>query len=172
MEEKSGLLLELLQPENQHETVALARALCPGSESATDATILICVALVEAKGDAKTVADVLGYDISRIRAHSQSRLASQIMRKLAKEKLAGEGYVKALAALQDVAGSESQTGTARRNAAEAIISLVDEEEKGANGGAGGGIDLNTMTLAQLEAFVGAIKGELQQIAHQPTVIEG
>ncbi len=172
MEENSGLLLELLQPENQHETVALARALCPGSESATDATVLICVALVEAKGDAKVVAGVLGFSVGRVRSHSQSRLASQIMRKLAKEKLAGEGYVKALAALQDVAGSESQTGTARRNAAEAIIELVNADEQESNGGKAGGVDLNTMTLAQLEAFVGAIKGELQQIAHQPTVIEG
>jgi hypothetical protein len=172
MEEKLSLVRELLEPENQEQTVALARALCPGSESATDATMLICVALVEAGGDYKAVAECLGYTIGRIKSYCQSRLASQIMRQLAKAKLSSEGYVKALAALVDVAGSESQTGTARRNAAQAVIELVEADERGKGNAAEGGRELSSMTLKELESFVGSIKAELTQIASLPPVIDG
>lgn len=171
MEEKSGLLLEILQPENQHETVALARALCPFAEAATDEMMLVCVALVEAKGDVKAVADVLGYGMAAIRSRSQSPLASKIMRKLAKERLMGDGYVKALAALQDVAGSTSQTGTARRNAAQAIVELVNEEAAKDVGNADGGIDLNQMTLKELEAYVGSIRQDLVRFPTNTTLID-
>lgn len=163
-EEKIALLRELLQPANQHELVSLARALCPFAEAATDAMMLVCIALVEAKGDEKCVGEVLGLDGGRIRGHSQSRLASQIMRKLAKEKLMSTGYVKALAALQDVAGSESQTGTARRNAAQAIVELVNEEAERDGSQADGGVDLNAMSLKELEAYVGSIRQDLIPIA--------
>ena len=171
MEEKSGLHHELLQPENQHECVALARALCPFAEAATDATMLICVALVEAKGDEKAVAESLGFSISRLRSHCQSALAGKIMRALAKEKLLSTGYVKAMAALEDVAGSESQTGTSRRNAAQAIIELVKEEDQSTGNKAGGGIDLNNMTLAELEAYAESIKRDIVHYSTPRPMIE-
>lgn len=172
MEEKIALLRELLEPDNQHEMVAAARALCTFAEAATDTTMLLCIALVEAKGDAKAVQEVFGLRNFDIRRHTQSAMAGRIMRQLAKEKLSSSGYIKALAALEDVAGSESSSGTSRRNAAQAIVEMVNEDQNGANNNADGGIDLNVMTLAQLQAFVGAIKAELLQSAPQPPLIEG
>lgn len=165
--EKVAFLQEALAPENQHELVALARALCPFADRATDATMLLCVALVEAKGDEAVVCEALGFGLAAVRRHCQSRLAAQIMRKLAKDRLLGTGYVKAMAALEDVAGSSSQSGNARRQAALAIAEIEKAEGDKPGSGGDGGLDLNTMTLAQLEAYVGAIKQDLVRLPGNP-----
>lgn len=164
-------LEHILGVENQHESVAVARALCPFAEAATDEQMLMCVAVVEAKGDVKWVAEELGISVSRVRRQLQSRLSQQIIKALAKHLLMGDGYLKAVCALVDVASSESQTGTARKNAAQAIIELADAEAAKGGGSDDNTVDLNNMTLKQLEAYVGAIKQDLirlpRTIDHQP-----
>jgi len=156
-------LEHVLAEENQHEIVALARALCPFAEAATDAQILMCVAFVEAKGNEVLVARELGLAVAAVRKQVQSRLSESIIKRLAKNKLSGIGYLKAVCALMDVASSESQTGNARNNASKTIIELVDSEDKKNGGDGDDGIDLNQMTLKQLEAFVGSIKRDLVKI---------
>lgn len=165
--EKVAFLREALAPENQHELVALARALCPFADRATDATMLLCIALVEAKGDEAAVCEALSFNLAGLRRHCQSRLAAQIMRKLAKDRLLATGYVKAMAALEDVAGSASQSGNARRQAALAIAE-IERSEAAVGGNQGdGGIDLNAMTLGQLESYVAAIKQDLIRLPANP-----
>lgn len=166
----------VLGVENQHEAVALARALCPFAEAATDEQMLICVALVEAKGDEKRVSDALGLPRGRLRRHYLSHLSERIIKHLAKNRLQGVGYLKAVCALESVTESQSQTGTARRQAAEAIIKLGDDATASRGDSASDGMDLNNMTLVQLQAFVDTIKqnlrklppkNDVQTIEHQP-----
>lgn len=172
MMEKEENLEHVLDVENQHEAVALARALCPFAEAATDEQMLICVAVVEAKGDDKRVAGILGCKYAAIRRHLQSPLSQRILTELAKHRLKGLAYLKAICALEEVAGSTSQSGNSRRQASESIIKLADESKLVDENKKGDGIDLNTMTLRQLEAFVSTIKQELvkipvQVIEHEP-----
>lgn len=171
---KERKLDHVLGVENQHESVALARVICPFAEQATDEQMLLCVAVVEAKGDMKCVADELGLTLAGVRRHLQSKLSERILKALAKNRLGGIGYLKAVCALEDVAGAESQTGNARRQAAEAIIKLADADQNAGNDKAGNQLDLNTMTLAQLQAFVNSVKQDLMRIPLQspPTIIEG
>jgi hypothetical protein len=158
----------ILSEENQHETVALARALCPFADTATDEQMLMCVALVEAKGNIKAVAELVGWSIARARRHLQSRLSQQIIKKLARHKLSGEGYLIAVCTLMDIASSESQTGNARNNASKAIFDLVDSDKNPGNNEPGEQVDLNNMTLAELEKYVGAIKQDLVRL---PAIID-
>jgi len=123
-------LTHILHPDNQAETVAVARALCPFAERATDATILICAAMVEAKGDLNVVSEYTGYALAQLRGHLQSKLANRIIQKLAAQKLEGEGYLTAVVTLIDIAKSTSQTGNARTNAAkllEGAFRLFEDE---------------------------------------------
>lgn len=165
-EENKIDLNAVLAPENQHETVALARALCPFAEAATDAQVLICVAMVEARGDIKAVAAWLGYSVARLRGHLQSRLSGRIIKELARHKLTGEGYLIAVCALMDVAESQAQTGNARNNAAKTLMELADKDEAKDPNKGDGLPDLNTMTLPQLEAFVNTIKSDLLRLPAQ------
>lgn len=156
----------VLKPENQAEAVALARALCPFAEQATDALMLICVALVEAEGDIELVAAYLGFSRARIAGHLQSRLSGRILQKLATEKLAGVGYLTAVSTLMNIAKSQSQTGNARTNAAKLLIELgAAANEKRADKGEDTK-DLNSMTLAELESYCNSIKQDMVKVSTQ------
>jgi hypothetical protein len=156
----------VLAPENQHEAVAIARALCGFAEAATDVQMLVCIAVVEAKGDIKLVSEFLGYEISRIRGHLQSRLSSRIIKELAKSKLQGEGYLLAVSTLMEIAGSQSQTGNARNNAAKTLMELAEVEEARRPSDDDGGVDLNNMTLKELERYCDTIKQNLVNVTPQ------
>lgn len=166
MEEKTKEALDhVLAPENQAETIALARALCSFAEEASDALMLICVAMIEARGDIKAVAEYLGFAPSRVRWHLQSRLSGKILRVLAREKLSGEGYMTGVFTLMEVAESQSQTGTARRNAALSLIELANiEHEKKADKG-DDTKDFSAMTLKELESYVSSIRQDLVKAGH-------
>ena len=170
-EEITENLADILSEENQHETVALARALCPFAEGAPDMTVLLCVAFVEAGGDLQAVAQILGMEKSSINRHLRSKVATQIIKKLAKDRLAGEGYLKAVCSLIEVASSQAQTGNARNNASKTIMELVEAENARVGGSDDDGIDLNNMTLKQLEAFVGGIKQELIKLPNVNQIID-
>lgn len=165
-DDKRELLDHVLAPENQAETVALARALCPFAEEASDALMLICVAMVEARGDVKAVAEYLGFIPSRVRQHLQSRLSGRILKALAREKLTGEGYMVGVFALMEVAESQSQTGTARKNAAQALIELAEAEQAKRADKGEDTKDLNSMTLKELESYVNSIKQDLIRLPAQ------
>lgn len=156
----------ILAPENQLETVALARALCPFAEQATDATMLICVALVESGGSMKEVADYLGYELSRLRGHCQSHQFNRIIRELTKHKLTGAGYLTAVTALMDVSGSKSASPAARANASRTLIEMNEAEEARNGGGTGDGKALNEMTLQELEDHVNKIKADIASLPGQ------
>lgn len=167
MTEKERFLDHVLCEENQHETVALARALCPFAEEATDMQMLVCVAMVEAKGDMKLVAEEMGCVMAVIRRHCQSRLSQQILRKLAKHKLTGEGYLIAISNLMHIASSSNTSANARNNASKTLIELAEAEE--ARSGGGGDedrVDLNNMTIHQLQSFVNTIKQDLVRLPAQ------
>jgi hypothetical protein len=167
-DDKRELLDHVLAPENQAETVALARAVCPFAEEASDALMLICVAMVEARGDVKAVAAYLGFHKSRVRQHLQSRLSGRIIQKIASEQLRGMGYLTAVSTLMDVAESQSQTGNARTNAAKLLIELgAAEMEKRSDKGEDTK-DLNAMTLKELESYVNSIKQDLIRLPAQDT----
>lgn len=168
MEEINGIDLGyILRPDNHAETIALARALCPFAEEVTDATMLICVAMVEAGGDMKAVADYLGFDKERIRKHYQCHQSSRIMRELSHHKLSGEGYVIAVNALTTVAGSQSQTGAARIAASKALLELSDNVKNHTTKSGGDAKDLNEMTLSELENMVNTIKGDMRILTQTP-----
>jgi len=160
-------LTHILHPDNQAETVAVARALCPFAERATDATILICAAMVEAKGDLNVVSEYTGYALAQLRGHLQSKLANRIIQKLAAQKLEGEGYLTAVVTLIDIAKSTSQTGNARTNAAKLLIELHRAEEDKHSDKGDLTEDLNNMTLKQLESYCNSIKQDLVRIPHSP-----
>lgn len=163
MQEKNVVdLSHVLHPENQHETVAIVRGLCPFAEEATDALLLVCCAMVEARGDKKVVSEYLGWSVSRISAMLQSRLADRVIKKLSRNKINGLGYLIATSTLMDIASSESQTGNARVNASKTIIELSDQDDEKI-GGMDNEKDLNAMTLLELEAFVNSIKQDLVKI---------
>jgi len=162
-DDDDNVLDHVLAPENQEEAVALARALCPFAETVTDALMLICVAMVEARGDICVVSEYLGFSRSSIRKHLQSKMAGRIIKTLAREKLTGEGYMLGVFTLMDVAASESQTGTARRNAAMALIELAQDEDDKKSDRGDETKDLNSMTLAELEGYVGSIRQDLVRI---------
>ena len=157
---EAELLSEFLCEENQHELVAMARALCPFAEAVTDDVILVCVALVEAKGDAGLVAEATGFSRWQVRRRSQSQVAQQIIKKLTKEKMRGEGYLKAVSAMMDIAGSSSVSPAARIKASESLIKMADADDVSRGGEGSNGPDLNAMSLKQLEAYCAAIKQDL------------
>lgn len=159
-EEYKPVLEHVLAPENQHESVMLARALCPFAERVTDAVILICVAMVEAKSDIDLVVRELGYSRARVRAYLQSHQANRIMRELSRHKLTGEGYLVAITNLIDVAACTRETGTARNSASKTLIELNVIEEEKHSGSTDEGKDLNEMTLAELQDYTDKIKADL------------
>lgn len=165
MSQKSEINLDyILAPENQAETLVLARALCPFAEQASDIMMLVCVAMVESGGDAKLVAEYLGLDFSRVRAHCQSHLFNRILRELTRHKLTGEGYLVAVTNLISVAGSESQTGNARNNASKTLLELNAVEDDKGKSSSGGSKDLNEMTLSELMDYVQTIKADIKSIS--------
>lgn len=159
-DEMKQALDAVLSPDIQHETVAMARALLPFAEEATDALVLVCVGLVEARGDEKSVAEYLGFEVGRLRRLLQSRLSGRILKALAREKLSGQGYMIGVFTLMNLAESQSQTGTARRNAALSLVELAEAEHQKAADKGEDTKDLNAMTLAELEAYVNTIKQDL------------
>lgn len=169
-EENETDLGYILAPENQLETIALARALCPFAEQATDATMLICVAMVETKGDLELISQYLALDKARVRAHYQSHLSNRIVRELTRHKLTGEGYMIAVGNLMEVAQSRSQTGTARNNASKTLIDLAEAEAQKDKGKHGDGKDLNEMTLAELESLVNTVKSDMASLTGESVAI--
>lgn len=161
-------LEQVLAEENQHEAVAVARALCPFAEAATDEVMLLCVALVEAKGDDKAVAEVAGMGRARARRLLQSGISQRIIKELAKNRLKSVGYLKAVCSLIDVAESAAQTGNARNNASKTILELVEADNNKGGGDEENLVDLNNMTLKQLESYVGRIK---QDMVRLPAMID-
>lgn len=155
-------LSELLSPENQDEAIAVARALCPFAEAATDFQVFLCVAMVEAKGDLDVVSAVSGYHKSKLRGHLQAHICGRIIKHLAKEKLRGEGYLTGMYALMDVASSKSATANARTNAAKVLMEMAGQEDDRQPGGRGEK-DLNNMTLRELESYVNSIKQDLVRL---------
>jgi len=156
-------LSHILAPENQRDTVLMARGLLPFAEQASDACVLLCVALVEARGDFKLVEKWTGYDRKTTSVHVQSKLAQRILKALAKIKLTTEGYMLGIFTLMELAESRSQTGTARKNAAQALIELSDEESEKHTDKGGDTKDLNNMTLSELESYANSIKADLIRI---------
>lgn len=159
-------LSHILAPEMQQEAVAIARALCPFAEQATDATMLMCVAMVEAKGDMKCIAEYLGFELKRVRGHLQSHLAGRIVKELARSKLRGEGYLLAVCTLMEVAASQSQTGNARNNAAKTLMELAEADEARRPKDDADGVDFNNMTLKELEQYVDSIKKDMINVTPQ------
>lgn len=172
MSTDAELLSEFLCDENQHEIVTIARGLCPFAEAVPDDVILVCVGLVEAKGSAALVAEALGFSVWQIKRRTQSQVAQRIIKKITKEKMSGEGYLKAVSALMDVASSTSSPAAARNSASKTLIELADAEEAGKGGDLSGGVDLNAMTLAQLEAYCNSIKQDLMRVPPEVALIEG
>lgn len=168
MSQENEIKLEaILAPENQAETIALARALCPFAEEVTDAAMLICVAMVECGGDIDSIANYTGYERKRIRSHLQSHQCNKILRELSRHKLSGEGFLVAITNLIDVAGSQSQTGTARINASKSILELHEAEEGKSKGKHDSGLNLNEMTLSELQDYVDTIKADVALISGTP-----
>jgi len=163
----------VVSPENQHESVALARALCPFAEEATDMTVLLAVAMVEAEGDLNAVLEYLCITKSTFSRHNQSPLLNRIIKQLTRKRLSGEGYLLGVTALMDVAGSKSQSGAARINAAKTLIELSDDEEAKDNSVGGSGKDLNEMTFAELEREVKQIRADIHSNPPPaPAITEG
>ena len=158
-----SILEHIFNEENQRENVALARALCPFAEAATDEQILICLGYVESGCNERIIASEIGASLGRIKRLIQSRLSEQIIRCLSKSKLSGVGYAKAIASLIDVASSASYSGPARNAASKAIIEMVEDDNRQKGGGDGDEVDLNTMTLKQLQHYVSGIKRDLSKI---------
>lgn len=153
----------ILSPENQAEAIALARALCPFAEQATDAMMLICIAVVETGMSVREVSEYLTIDFARVRAHCQSHQYNKVLRELARHKLTGEGYVLAINNLMNVASSLSQTGNARNNASKTLLELNDTEAAKNGGSHDDGTDLNEMTLKELEDYCAKIKSDVALI---------
>ena len=167
MSQESEINLDhILGAENQHETIALARALCPFAETMTDATILIAVAMVETSGDMDAVSEYLGYEKSRLRGHCQSHLYNRVVRELSRQKLSGEGYLIAVSALMEVSKSKGASPAARNKASQTIISMVNDEQERSGRRDGEGKALNEMTLSELEDHVNKIKSDIATLSTQ------
>lgn len=168
--DKTIFLEHILDPDNQAECVAVARALCPFAETMTDMGVLVCVCLVEAKGNEDILINEMGLSKVVIRRHYQSRLGSQIIKKLTKHRVNGSGYVIAANALMDVASSASTSPAARNKAASALIQLNKEEEEDGRKIGGEGVELSNMTYRQLEQLVSSIKQDMTR-PNAPLVID-
>lgn len=157
----------VLEYEAQHETIILARSLCPFAESMDDVALLACIAFVEFRGDEKRTSEVLFIPLHITRRHIRSQLGQRVIAQLSRSDLSGTGLMIALNALKDIAGSSSASPAARVKAAERLSELAtaETEKQGKGLKVGGGKNLNELTLGELEQVV-------EQVRQNMTFVQG
>lgn len=167
------ILPAVLEPENQEETIAYVRALCPFAETMTDEAIIICVAFVEFNADVAAIKKHTCFSTRSVAAASRSRLGQRVIAALAKSDIEGTGTLIALNAMKDIAKSPAASSAARVRASQMLIEMGEREaNKVSRRTRGeGGKDLNTMTLAELQDFVEEIKQNVTMIDGMQNAIE-